>query len=41
MISTLNITENYAEKLLQVSLKWETKINGKAHEIFSEKITGP
>ena len=29
------------EILLQLSLKWETKIDGRDHEIFSEKITGP
>ena len=33
--------EYYAEILLQVSLKWETKIDGRGHEIFSEKIIGP
>ena len=29
--------EYYPKILLQVSLKWETKIDGKGHEIFSEK----
>ena len=33
--------EYYPEILLQLSLKQETKIDGKGHEIFSEKITGP
>ena len=33
--------EYYPEILLQVSLKQETKIDGRGHEIFSEKITGP
>ena len=33
--------EYYPEILLQLSLKQETKIDGKDHEIFSEKITGP
>ena len=33
--------EYYPEALLQVSLKKETKIDGKGHKIFSEKITGP
>ena len=32
--------EYYPEILLQVSLKQETKIDGRGHEIFSEKITG-
>ena len=32
--------EQYPEILLQVSLKLETKIEGRGHEIFSEKITG-
>ena len=32
--------ECYPEILLQVSLKLETKIDGRGHEIFSEKITG-
>ena len=27
--------------LLQVSLKEETKLDGRSHEIFSGKITGP
>ena len=31
----------YTEILLQVSLKYETKIGERDHEIFSEKITGP
>ena len=31
----------YPEILLQVSLKSETKIDGRGYEIFSEKITGP
>ena len=29
------------EILLQVSLKSETKIDGRGHEMFSQKITGP
>ena len=33
--------EYYPEILLQVRLKKETKINGRGHEILSEKITGP
>ena len=33
--------EYYPEILLQLSFKQETKIDGKDHEIFSEKITGP
>ena len=33
--------EYYPEILLQVSLKQETKIDGRGHERFSEKITGP
>ena len=33
--------EYYPEILLQESLKWETKIDGRGHEIFSENITGP
>ena len=33
--------EYYPEILLQLSLKQETKIDGKGHEIFSGKITGP
>ena len=33
--------EYYPEILLQLSLKQETKIDGKDHEIFSGKITGP
>ena len=33
--------EYYPEALLQVSLKKETKIDGKGHKIFSEKITRP
>ena len=32
--------EYYPEILLQVSLKQETKVDGRGHEIFSEKITG-
>ena len=28
------------ESLLQVSLKWETKINGTDHKIFFKNITG-
>ena len=31
----------YPKILLQVSLKQETKIDGRDHEIFSEKNTGP
>ena len=33
--------EYYPKILLQVSLKWETKIDGRGHAIISEKITGP
>ena len=33
--------EYFPEILLQVSLKSETKIDGRGHEIFSKKITGP
>ena len=33
--------EYYPEILLQVSLNEETKIDGRGHEIFSLKITGP
>ena len=33
--------EYYPEILLQVSLNEETKIDGRGHEIFSIKITGP
>ena len=33
--------EYYPEILLRESLKQETKIDGRGHEIFSEKITGP
>ena len=33
--------EYYPEILLQVSLKQETKIDVRSHEIFSEKITRP
>ena len=33
--------EYYPEILLQVRLKWETKIDGSDHELFSETITGP
>ena len=36
----LNITEYYAEILLNVSLKKEIDIDGRGHEIFSEKISG-
>ena len=31
--------EHYPEKLQQVSLKLETKIDGRSHEVFSEKFT--
>ena len=34
-------SEYHLKILLQVSLKKETKIHGKGHEMFSEKITGP
>ena len=34
-------SEYFTEILLQESIKQETKINGRGHEIFSEKITGP
>ena len=34
VIWNLNITEHYPEILLQVSLKKETKIDGRGHEIF-------
>ena len=37
---TFDIFEHYPEILLQVSLKQETKIDGRGHEVFSEKITG-
>ena len=33
--------EYYPEILLQVSLKQETKTDGRDHEIFSKKYTGP
>ena len=33
--------EYYPEILLEVSLKQETKIDGRGHEIISEKFTGP
>ena len=33
--------EYFPEIQLQVSLKSETKIDGRGHEIFSKKITGP
>ena len=33
--------EYFPEVLLQVNLKKETKIDGRGHEIFSEKVTGP
>ena len=33
--------EYYPQILLQVSLKLETKIDRRGHEIFPEKITGP
>ena len=33
--------EYYPEILLQESLKWETEIDGRDHEIVFEKITGP
>ena len=33
--------EYYPKALLQESLKYETKIDGKDHEMFSEKITEP
>ena len=33
--------EYYPEILLQVSLKKETKADGRGHEIYSQKITGP
>ena len=33
--------EYYPEILLQLSLKYENKVDGRGHEIFSEKITGP
>ena len=41
VIWNLNITEHYPEILLEVSLKEETKIDGRGHEIFSEEITWP
>ena len=34
-------SEYYPEILLQVSPNQESKINGRSHEIFSEKIKGP
>ena len=33
--------EYYPEILLQESFKLETKIDGRGHETFSKKITGP
>ena len=33
--------EYYPEMLLQVSLKQETRTDGRGHEIFSGKFTGP
>ena len=33
--------EYYPEILLEVRLKEETKIDGRDHEIFSEKVTEP
>ena len=33
--------EYYLEIQLQASIKKETKIDGRDHKIFSEKITGP
>ena len=33
--------EYFSEILLQESLKKETKIDGRGHEIFSEKKNGP
>ena len=33
--------EYYPEILLQVSFKQETEIDGRGHEIFSKKFTGP
>ena len=41
VIWNLNITEHYPEILLEVSLKEETIIDGRGHEIFSEEITWP
>ena len=41
VIWNLYIAEHYPEILLQVSLKQESKSDGRGHEIFSEKITGP
>ena len=41
VIWNFNITQHYPEKLLQVSLQEETEIDGRGHEIFSEKFTGP
>ena len=41
VIWNLNTTEHYPEILLEVSLKEETKTDGRDHEIFSEKITWP
>ena len=32
--------EYYPEILLQVNFKWETKIDERDHEIFSEKLLG-
>ena len=32
--------EYYPEIQLKVSLKWETEIDGRGHEIFSENIPG-
>ena len=33
--------EHYPEILLQVSFKYETKINSRCRELFLEKVTGP
>ena len=33
--------EHYPEILLQVSSKYETKINWRCRELFLEKVTGP
>ena len=41
VILNFKFTEHHPKIILQVSLKQETKIDGKGPEIFSEKITGP
>ena len=36
----LNITVNYPELLPQPRLKQKTKLDGRGHEIFSQKVSG-